>query len=192
MPSSDLAKLFKPSVSLGPSKRLNSQNDRKLLNHCTSKSAYIRDRCQAIHGKSFNKARLMISDVRQKELRAQILLKDGHVVRHQTWPSPIRLDTNNRSPEEKSSRKQSRTHRRGTRTLVHVHRRRATRQARDQIQARLARMASSRAVQMQGAQAVQHLPFYKWESPVQNPRGDRKPRCIRREPRGCVAHGGII
>ena len=48
--SSDLDRLFKPSVSLGPSKRLNSQNNRKLLNHCTSKAAYIRNRCQAIHG----------------------------------------------------------------------------------------------------------------------------------------------
>ena len=65
--SSDLDKLFKPSVSLGPSKRLNSQNDRKLLNHCTSKAPYIRNRCQAIHGKSFNDARLMVFPTSDKK-----------------------------------------------------------------------------------------------------------------------------
>ena len=78
-------------------------------------------------------------------------------IRHQTWTSPIRLDTNNRSPEETSSRKQSRTRRRSARTLVHVHRRRAARQVRGQMQARLARTSSSRAMRMEGAQAVQHL-----------------------------------
>ena len=43
---SAIANLFRPTTSLGPAKRLNPQNDRKLLNQCSSKSKYIRARCQ--------------------------------------------------------------------------------------------------------------------------------------------------
>jgi transposase InsO family protein len=54
---SDLDRLFRPTPSLGPAKRLNPQHDRLLRNTCTSPAAHIRTRCAALDGKTFNQAR---------------------------------------------------------------------------------------------------------------------------------------